>query len=93
MAKYKPYPPGKRLTNEQLADYEFGEFWGLQEGYFVLVKDLRDNHLKKIVEHLENRISAQRMLPYILAEIERRKIDKLVKKTKAGKILYGKEKV
>jgi hypothetical protein len=86
---YKPYPESKLC--DPMKSYSYGEVWGTLDGQMIPIVNLRDSHLKNTIEHVKKR-KLQGILPYLEAEVDRRKKLKLAKKTKAGKLLYGKKK-
>jgi hypothetical protein len=84
--QYKPYPESKLC--DPFECYSYGETWTTLDGQRIPIVNLRNNHLKNVIEHVKKR-KLQGILPYLEAEVERRKKLKLVKKSKAGKLLYG----
>lgn len=86
MKKYKQYP--KRLLADPEIQYSYGEIWTTLDGQTIPICNLRPRHIKKIIEHVKSRTS-KRILPFLYLELERRKKDRLIKKTKIGKLLYG----
>lgn len=99
MAKHKPYPDSKvDALHKYCIAVNKGEMrleddvliWRLQTGETIFIKDLRDTHLAKIVEMFRKHEGWRKdQQPYIYAEIERRKKNKLMKVSEAAKILYA----
>jgi len=86
---YKPYPESKLC--DPMKHYEYGEVWGTLDGQMIPIVNLRDSHLENTIAHVKKR-KVQGILMYLEAELDRRKKLKLIKKSKAGKLLYGKKK-
>jgi len=89
MKKYKPYPTSKLCDPN--VPYAATEVWGTLDGQLIPIVNMRDSHLENVRGHLI-KSGREYFLKYIDAEIERRKKLKLTKKSKAGKILYGRKK-
>ena len=68
--------------------YEYGEIWGTLDGQQIPIINLRDSHLRNTIEHVKKR-KVQGILKYLEFELERRKKLKLIRKSRAGKLLYG----
>lgn len=89
--KYKPYPKSKTITFEEIMgnlSLNPEEYWGTMTGQFVHISNLRDSHIERIIEHCKNTGRAY-LVPKFKEEQKRRKKAKLAKKTKMGKVLYG----
>lgn len=86
MKKYRKYP--KRLLANEDQYYAFGEVWVTLDRQTIPLVNLKPKHLEKIIEHVKNR-NLQGMLPFLQAELKRRKEEKLAKRTKMGKVLFG----
>lgn len=83
--KHKPYPESKLC--DPMKHYEYGETWTTLDGQHIPLVNMRDSHLDNTIEHVKKRL-VKGILPYLLDEKERRAKLKLMKKSKAGKILY-----
>jgi hypothetical protein len=86
---YKPYPISKLADN--LTSYSYGQVWHTLDGQVIPLINLRNSHLDNIIIHVMKRRVSGGILPFLLAEKERRRKQKLIKKSKAGKILYGRK--
>lgn len=85
LKKHKPYPESKLC--DPMKHYEYGETWTTLDGQQIPLINMRDSHLDNTIEHVKKHL-VQGILPYLLAEKERRIKTKLIKKSKAGKLLY-----
>jgi len=84
---FKPYPESER--HDPMVPWKFGEIWITLDGQVIPIVNLRDSHLANIIAYIKKGSNSARMLPYLEAELLRRKKLKLTKDTKAGKLLYG----
>lgn len=95
MAKFDRYP--KKKLQRARAVFEFTEpskvpsiFWIQRSGDIVYITDLRQDHLERIVAMFEANPNWRKLFqPAIYGEVDRRKKQELIKRSKAGKILYA----
>jgi hypothetical protein len=89
--KPRKYPKNKTLSDEDIST-KIDELWFTKNGQVVPIKNLRDSHIVNILKFM-NKHKGWRVeyKPTLLHEQKRRKQEKLIKKTKAGKLLYGKK--
>lgn len=96
--KHKPYPESKlvdrrvyaQVINGELEGITPEEYWILLDGSIVLISELRNSHLNKIVQMFKKSpYWRKKQQPYIYAEIDKRKKKQLMKLSKAARILYA----
>jgi len=87
----KPYPQSKIVQVLSIKDFENNDIWVMKNGDAVYIKDLRKSHIISILELMNSKIWWRHELkPVLQNELRRRKELSLIKKGKAGKILYAK---
>lgn len=88
----KPYPKNKIVgtLKDSFAYIGDTDYWIMRNGHVVAVKDLRKTHIENIMLLMVRDMWRQEYIPVMQQELRRRKEMKLIKKGKAGKILYAK---
>ena len=88
----KPYPKSRIIaTTPDFPDYIGNtNYWIMKTGDTIAITALRKTHIVNILDMTENKpFWRQEYKPVLIAELRRRKELSLIKKGKAGKILYG----
>ena len=88
----KPYPKSKVMKPISMEDLEESKVWITKTCEAIHITDLRKTHISNILDILEKKPTwRQEYKPVLIAELRRRKELSLIKKGKAGKLLYGKK--
>lgn len=88
----QPYPKNKIVgTLKDIGQY-IGDlnYWIMKNGHIIAVSDLRKTHIQNIMLLMVREGWRHQYLPVMKQELKRRKEMKLIKRGKAGKILYAK---
>lgn len=86
-----PYTQSKLVEMLDITDLEELKVWVMKNGDAVRIEHLRKTHIINILDLIEKKqFWRQEYKPVLKAELKRRKELHLIKKGKAGRILYAK---
>ena len=86
-----PYPQSKLVDHLDITDLEELKVWIMKNGSAVRIEHLRKTHIVNILDVLEKKsFWRQEYIPVLKGELRRRKELSLIKRGKAGRILYAK---